>query len=119
MNDELNEKIQELNEEIQQLKKELQEYSKELDKLHSSDNTNSQKIIVLEKEKKELKKNKDNVNNEYLHLVNYFKKYKISEKMKKKILKKLGQNTKNRKSFILKNLILKNLKNSKYLMKNL
>ena len=53
----------ELNEEIQELKKELQEYSNEIDKLYSSDNTSSQKtmkkiekleqkIIVLEKEKK-------------------------------------------------------------------
>ena len=35
----------ELNEEIQELKKELEEYSNELDKLYSSDNTNSQKMI--------------------------------------------------------------------------
>ena len=55
----------ELNEEIEELKKELEEYSNELDKLYSSDNTKSQKtideleqkIIVLEKEKKELKQN--------------------------------------------------------------
>ena len=48
----------ELNEEIQELKKELQEYSNELDKLYSSDNTNSQKMMKIieeiNKEKKEL-----------------------------------------------------------------
>ena len=53
----------ELNEEIGELKKELQEYSNELDKLYSSDNTKSQKMIktieeleqktdIVEKEKK-------------------------------------------------------------------
>ena len=45
----------ELNEEIGELKKELQEYSNELDKLYSSNNTNSQKIIEeINKEKKGL-----------------------------------------------------------------
>ena len=50
----------ELNEEIEELKKLLEEYSNELDKSYSSDNIKSpkkieeleQKIIVLEKEKK-------------------------------------------------------------------
>ena len=57
----------ELNEERGELKKEIQEYSNELDKLYSSDNTKSQKMIktveeleqkidILEKEKKELEK---------------------------------------------------------------
>ena len=56
----------ELNEEIKEIKKLLEEYSNELDKSYSSDNTKSQKnkeleqkIIVLEKEKKELEKKKD------------------------------------------------------------
>ena len=44
----------ELNEEIQELKKELQEYSNELDKLYSSDNTSSQKLMKIIEEKKEL-----------------------------------------------------------------
>ena len=55
----------ELNEEIKEIKKLLEEYSNELDKSYSSDNTKSQKnkeleqkIIVLEKEKKELEKRK-------------------------------------------------------------
>ena len=72
-NDELNEKGEELNEEIEELKKELEEYSNELDKLYSlnpqkmmktSKEINNekkgleQKIIVTEKEKKELEKKK-------------------------------------------------------------
>ena len=67
LNDELNEKIEELNEKIEELKKETKEYSNELDKLYNSnpqkmiktfEEINSekkgleQKIIVLEKEKK-------------------------------------------------------------------
>ena len=82
----------ELNEEIEELIKLLEEYSNELDKLYSSDDTKSQKtieeleqkIIVLEKEKKELKqKNKDIeskkniINNEPSHAVHILKK-KIS-----------------------------------------
>ena len=75
----------ELNEEIKEIKKLLEEYSNELDKSYSSDNTKSQKnkeleqkIIVLEKEKKELEKKKDieikmnNTNNELSHAVNLF-----------------------------------------------
>ena len=46
----------ELNEEIQELKKELEEYSNELDKLYSSNNTNSQKIIKTIEEIKTGKK---------------------------------------------------------------
>ena len=56
----------ELNEEIGELKKEIQEYSNELDKLYSSDNTKSQKMIktieeleqkidILEKGKKRVR----------------------------------------------------------------
>ena len=47
----------ELNEEIQELKKELQEYSNKLDKLHSSDNTNSQKTMKIIEEINKEKKN--------------------------------------------------------------
>ena len=60
----------ELNEEIEESKKEIQEYSNEFDKLYSSDNTISQKMIkateeleqkidILEKEKKELEQKID------------------------------------------------------------
>ena len=82
----------ELNEEIGELKKELQEYSNELDKLYSSDNTTSQKMIktieeleqkidIVEKEKKELEqkidiveKSKNSINNELAHAVHLLKK---------------------------------------------
>ena len=81
----------ELNEEIQELKKELEEYSNELDKLYSLDNTNSQKTIKaieeINKGKKELEqkidiveKSKNSINNEYLRLLNYYKKYKKKSK---------------------------------------
>ena len=91
------------------LKKELEEYSNELDKLHSLDNTNSQKTIKTIEEinngKKELEqktdiveKSKNSINNEYRHLLNYYKKYK--KNLKNLDLKKLD----------LKNLIMKNLK---------
>ena len=70
-----------LNEEIIELKKELEEYSNELDKLYSSDDTKSRKMIkaieeleqkidIIEKEKKQLEqkidiveRNKNSVNN--------------------------------------------------------
>ena len=82
----------ELNEEIGELKKEIPEYSNELDKLYSSDNTKSQKMIktteeleqkvyILEKEKKELEKKidivekrKSSINNELAHAVHIIKK---------------------------------------------
>ena len=44
-----------------------------------------EKINVLEKEKKELETKMNNVNNEHLHLVNYFKRYKVFEKLKKNV----------------------------------
>ena len=47
----------EINEEIQERKKELQEYSNELDKLYSSDNTSSQKMMKIIEEINEEKKN--------------------------------------------------------------
>ena len=82
----------ELNEEIGELKRELQEYSNELDKLYSSDNTKSQKMIktieeleqkidILEIEKKELgqkidivEKSNNSINNELAHAVHIIKK---------------------------------------------
>ena len=82
----------ELNEETGELKKELQEYSIELDKLYSSGNTKSQKMIktigeleqkidIVEKEKKELEqkidiveKSKNSINNELAHAVRIIKK---------------------------------------------
>ena len=45
--------IDQLNEEIGELKKELQEYSNELDKLYSSNDTNSQKMIKTIEELKQ------------------------------------------------------------------
>ena len=92
MNDELNKETQELN-------KELQQYSNELDKLYSSDNTISQKMIqtieelkqkidIVEKEKKELEqkidiieKSKNSITNELAHAVHILKK-KYPEKLK-------------------------------------
>ena len=89
----------ELNKEIQELNKELQQYSNELDKLYSSDNTKSQKMIktieelkqkigIVEKEKKELEqkidiieKRKNSINNELAHAVHILKK-KYPEKSK-------------------------------------
>ena len=88
MNDELNEEIRELN-------KELQRYSNEIDKLYSSNDTNSQKMIktieelkqkidIVEKEKKELEqkiyiveKDKNSINNELTHAVHIMKKKNI------------------------------------------
>ena len=85
----------ELNEEIQELKKELEEYSNELDKLYSSNNTNSQKIIktieeikkgkkrtrtknnCIRKRKKELEQKidkKNSINSELSHAVHIIKK---------------------------------------------
>ena len=68
----------ELNEEIGELKKELQEYSNELDKLYSSDNTKSQKMIKKIDELKQkidiVGKSKNSINNELAHAVNIIKK---------------------------------------------
>ena len=93
----------ELNEEIQELKKALQEYSNEVDELYSLDNPSSQKTMIMieeinkekkelkekinvfEKEKKELETKMNNVNNEHPRLVNYFKRYKVLEKLKKNV----------------------------------
>ena len=88
-----------MNDEFEELKKELQEYSNELDKLYSSDNTKSQKMIktieeleqkidIIEKEKKEreqkidiVEKSKNSINNELAHAVRIIEK-KYPEKLK-------------------------------------
>ena len=108
----------ELNEEIEELKKELEEYSNELDKLYSSDNTKSQKMIktieeleqkihILEIEKKELEqkidtieKRKNSINNELAHAVHiipkkYPEKLKIFEESKKSEFKESEESDKN------------------------
>ena len=89
MNDELNEKIEELNEKIKEFKKETEKYSNELDKLYNSNPQKmiktfeeinnekkglEQKIIVLEKEKKEIEIAKTSINSELTHAVNIKKK---------------------------------------------